>query len=395
MPTHANADLEIKDPQLIFAAAWQDLENKFDRDRLAFPREIIWLGGAPGAGKGTNTPFIMDARGITAPPIVTSDLLDSPSARALKDRGKMVGDREVVNLLLETLLDPFCRVGVVVDGFPRTDVQVACLKLFYHKLLELHEEFSEGTNADEHPRPMFQIALLFVEERTSIDRQLHRGRQIAAHNQLVRESGEGRLLELRVTDQDEDAARNRYRVFKETTFNALQSLREVFHYHFIDAGGDLSEVQPNIADEFCYQSSLELEPATFARISQVPLARQVVQHARQKLVERLENYEHDQSDIFASVIGIITRKFMPIIEKYAVVGQCQVNSENKIFDDPLALAMLIDIFAERGYSVIIDIRRETVPVRVNPETWEIETRQKRVFRIKVRFQGSEIRRGQH
>ncbi|MFT5129316.1 MAG: adenylate kinase, partial [Rhodothermales bacterium] len=75
--------------------------------------------------------------------------------------------------------------------------------------------------------------------------------------------------------------------------------------------------------------------------------------------------------------------------------KCQINSEDDTFDDPDALAMLIDIFAERGFSVIIDIRRETIPVRINPETWEIETRLKRVFRVKVRFQGSEIRRGQH
>jgi adenylate kinase len=394
MPKHANPELEIKDPHLIFASAWQDLEARFGPE-LVFPREIIWLGGAPGAGKGTNTPFIMDARGITAPPIVTSSLLDSPSARAIKDRGQMVGDREVVSLLLEALLAPQYRIGVVVDGFPRTDVQVTCLKLFYHKLLELHQEYAQGAFAEEHPRPMFQIALLFVEERTSIERQLRRGREIAAHNQVVRESGEGQLLELRLTDQDEAAARNRYRVFKETTFNSLQSLREVFHYHFIDAGGDLSEVQLNIANEFSYQSSLELNPETFARIRHVPLARQIVQHARQKLVERLENYEHHHPFLFARVIDIISNKLMPIIEKYAVVGRCQVNTEDETFDDPLALSMLIDIFAERGYSALIDIRRETIPVSVNPETWEIETRQKRVFRIKVTFKGSEIRRGLH
>ena len=34
--------------------------------------------GAPGAGKGTNTPFIHKIRGLTTPPIVMSDLLTSP-----------------------------------------------------------------------------------------------------------------------------------------------------------------------------------------------------------------------------------------------------------------------------------------------------------------------------
>jgi hypothetical protein len=51
---------------------------------VVFPREILWLGGAPGAGKGTNTAFIMKERHLTAKPIVVSDLLDSPEARAAK-----------------------------------------------------------------------------------------------------------------------------------------------------------------------------------------------------------------------------------------------------------------------------------------------------------------------
>ena len=91
-------DLEIKDAQLIFGSAWQSLENEFGRENLRFAKEIILLGGAPGAGKGTNTAFIAKTRGLTCPPIVISALLDSPEAKRLKDAGNMVGDREVVSL---------------------------------------------------------------------------------------------------------------------------------------------------------------------------------------------------------------------------------------------------------------------------------------------------------
>src|ERR1700748_3803432 len=97
-------DLEIKDAQLIFEAVWTDLESDFGRENLRFPKEIILLGGAPGAGKGTNTAFIARTRGLTCEPVVISALLDSPEARALKDSGNMVGDREVVGLLLRQLL---------------------------------------------------------------------------------------------------------------------------------------------------------------------------------------------------------------------------------------------------------------------------------------------------
>ena len=105
------SDLEIKDAHLIFGAVWQDLEADFGRENLRFPKEIILLGGAPGAGKGTNTAFINQTRGLTCPPIVISALLDSPEARALKNAGNMVGDREVVGLLLRQPHDPFGLTG--------------------------------------------------------------------------------------------------------------------------------------------------------------------------------------------------------------------------------------------------------------------------------------------
>ncbi|HTO05080.1 MAG TPA: nucleoside monophosphate kinase, partial [Opitutus sp.] len=122
-------DLEIKDAQLIFGSVWEHLEDDFGRENLRFPKEIILLGGAPGSGKGTHTAFIAKTRGLTCPPIVISALLDSPEARRLKDAGNMVGDREVVGLLLRELMKPIYRDGVILDGFPRTNVQVECLKM--------------------------------------------------------------------------------------------------------------------------------------------------------------------------------------------------------------------------------------------------------------------------
>src|SRR3954469_14535754 len=140
-PRSGPGDLEIKDAQLIFRAVWDDLIEAHGRDHLRFPREFIWLGGAPGSGKGTNTPFIAKTRDITVPPIVVSSLLTTPQAMAFKNAGKMVGDREVIGLLFEELLLPEYYEGVIIDGFPRTKVQVECLKIFYHAMLELHSDY--------------------------------------------------------------------------------------------------------------------------------------------------------------------------------------------------------------------------------------------------------------
>jgi len=387
------SDLEIKDAHLIFSAVWDDLQERHGRDRLQFPREFIWLGGAPGAGKGTNTAFIAQTRDITAPPIVISSLLTTPQAVAIKNAGKMVGDREVISLLFDELLSPMYHDGVIIDGFPRTKVQVECLKMFYHAMLELHSEYRATPLARYFRKPMFRIALLFVSEEVSVQRQLKRGREIQDHNRQVLATGTGRLMEDRVTDLDPDLCRNRYKTFKDTTFDALQSLRKIFHYHFIDAEGPLPEVQQNIVREFTYQSSLELSQEVYELIRNIPVASQLTVHARQELIERLELYEAENKSLFERVVKLIEDKMMPIIRAHAISGHAKINSEDDLLDDPVVLRMMIDVFSERGFHATVDIHRMEVPERINPDTWEIICRTKKVFRIEIRYQPSDIQRG--
>lgn len=386
-------DLEIKDAQLIFAAVWDDLIEKHGLNQLRFPREYIWLGGAPGAGKGTNTPFIAETRGITAPPIVISSLLTTPQAVAIKNAGQMVGDREVTGLLFEELLSPRYHDGVIIDGYPRTPVQAECLKIFYQTLLDLHNDSRAIPSSPAYRKPMFRIALLFVSEEVSVERQVKRGRDIQAHNRQVRTTGAGRLLEERETDLDPEKCRARYRTFKDTTFEALQSLRKIFHFHFIDAEGDLPEVQRNILQEFSYQSSLELSHDVYDLIRHIPISSELALHARQELVERLEDYEEKHKEVFQRVVRLIEEKLIPIVRAHAMSGYARINSEDELLDNPTALRIMIDVFSERGFHASVDIHRMHIPERVNPETWEIVSRTKKVFRIEVRFQPSDIRRG--
>lgn len=387
------SDLEIKDAQLIFESVWQDLEADFGRENLRFPKEIILLGGAPGAGKGTNTAFITRARGLTCPPIVISALLDSPEARALKNAGNMVGDREVVGLLLRQLLRKEYHDGVILDGFPRTNVQVECLKLLVDKMHALRREFYTTPLSIHFRQPTIHIMVLFVDEKESIARQLFRGRQTKAHNEEVIRTGIGQLLEDRPTDHDEALARRRYRVFKEQTWDALQSLKEIFHYHFINAQGTIEEVEQNILRELEYQSTLELDPRTVDRLRGVPVASQIIVHARQELVKRLDSYELEHGELFGRVTGFIEKKIIPIVIRHAISGTALINAEEPVLEDPLALAMLIDVFSERGYHAVVDLHKIEVPERVDFATGKITCRTKKVYRIQIRFQGSEIRRG--
>jgi hypothetical protein len=67
----AQSSSEIKDPALIFESVWKTLVDKHGEEQLRFPKDILWLSGAPGAGKGAMTKFIMEERGLNAPPIET------------------------------------------------------------------------------------------------------------------------------------------------------------------------------------------------------------------------------------------------------------------------------------------------------------------------------------
>ncbi|MDG1873164.1 MAG: nucleoside monophosphate kinase [Mariniblastus sp.] len=386
-------DLEIKDAQVIFKNVWATLQEEVGRENLRFPKELILLGGAPGSGKGTHARFIMDARGLTCPPIVVSQLLTTPEAKKIKDQGKMVGDTEVIGIILRELMKEEYRDGALLDGFPRTQVQVNCLKMLVEQIDLLHNEFAASELAIHFRRPTIHAMVLFTSEQTSVERQLHRGREIAVHNKKVDETGVGKKQELRATDLSAEKAFQRYRVFKEKTWDALQSLKEIYHYHFINAEGPMGEVESNILKELHYQSSLELDPRTFDLLKPIPLAEEITIHARQELVKRLDSYELNHRDLFVQVLTLIQEKFMPIITPHAISGRANVNSEDDIFENSTALKMLIDIFSERGFHAMVDKRIQDVPEQVDLQTGNITCREKNVYRIQIHFQGSTIRRG--
>lgn len=388
-----NPDLEVKDAHLIFNSVWDSLEAERGKENMRFPKEIILLGGAPGSGKGTNTDYIRKVRDIVAPPIVVSSLLDTPQMQALKAEGHMVGDREVVDILFREMLDPQYREGVVLDGFPRTKVQVECIKMLYDKMVSLRRAFQDTPLKVHFKQPIYHIMVLFVDEAESIARQLKRGREIIAHNEEVKRTGEGTLLEERPTDTNEDLARNRYRTFKEKTYDALVSLKQIFHYHFINAQLPLDAVQGKILEELEYQSSLELDPRTYDVLRNLPVASQIIKHARRDLVYRIDRYRLEHPELFEEVVELIEKKIMPIVKPHAISGMAHINSEDSLLENPTALAILIDVFSERGFFASVDIHRVEVPDHFDMETGKITCREKKVFRILVRFKGSEIRRG--
>jgi adenylate kinase len=94
----------------------------------------IILLGAQGSGKGTQAERL--ARQLALKPVASGELLrqamaqGTPLGLAAKpyyDRGDLVPDDLVVNLILESLLDLGVAQGIVLDGYPRNIPQAEVL----------------------------------------------------------------------------------------------------------------------------------------------------------------------------------------------------------------------------------------------------------------------------
>lgn len=163
--------------------------------------------------------------------------------------------------------------------------------------------YSETAGAPElrarRPKPSFKVVVLYVDEATSLARQLDRQRRSAAHNQKVIEARAGALMcapdagttarerlylasqnflparhlgpfatdnerrlrwvilaavtaawrvvrrEERVTDKDAEKCRTRYSVFRRH-YPALARLQAVMPFSIIDATGSLEECEAQV-----------------------------------------------------------------------------------------------------------------------------------------------------
>lgn len=94
---------------------------------------IVFLG-PPGVGKGTQAVRI--AAALSVPHVATGDLFrenvrnDTPvgrEARAFMERGELVPDRIVVEMVRERLGRPDCARGFLLDGYPRSVPQADAL----------------------------------------------------------------------------------------------------------------------------------------------------------------------------------------------------------------------------------------------------------------------------
>lgn len=95
---------------------------------------VLIMLGPPGAGKGTQAVRLSEAMGI--PQISTGDLFREnlknqttigQKAKKYMDKGELVPNELVLDMLFDRLLLSDCKKGYILDGFPRTVAQAHAL----------------------------------------------------------------------------------------------------------------------------------------------------------------------------------------------------------------------------------------------------------------------------
>ncbi len=202
----------------------------------------IMLLGAPGSGKGTQAALLKERYGIAH--ISTGDILRSEVARGTDlghkaepfvKQGKLVPDDVMLGMIEARLAEPDAMRGWLLDGFPRTLVQV-------HGLVDVTERIGQKIDVG----IILHVAPEIVVRRLS-------GRRNCANCKAVTNVGDaaaggvcakcGGPLVLRDDDEPE-TVRNRIQVFGRETQPVFELLRG--RYDVIDI--DAAQGQEQVAD---------------------------------------------------------------------------------------------------------------------------------------------------
>ena len=206
----------------------------------------VMLLGPPGGGKGTQAKYIEQKWNI--PQISTGDMLrenvklSTPlgiEAKSYMEKGELVPDQVILNMMESRLQKDDCKSGYILDGFPRTIPQAEALT----KLLNaINQELN--------------IAILLKLDDEIIVKRMS-GRRVHPDSGRVyhiiynppkiadKDDVSGEDLIIRPDDQ-EDTVRNRLKVYKNQTSPLIEYYNKSNILHSIDADGSIEEINNRI-----------------------------------------------------------------------------------------------------------------------------------------------------
>ena len=180
----------------------------------------IALFGPPGAGKGTQSEFLIKKHNLFY--ISTGDLLRKEmadntklgqEAKSIIAAGGLVSDEIIVQIIEKTITENPDSKGFLFDGFPRTYIQAYILEGL---MLKLHTSLN-------------CLISLTVPEEESVRRLLNRG------------------LTSGRSDDNEAVIRNRLHEYNQKTLPVLQFYRDKGIYMEVDGTVSIEEVQQQIS----------------------------------------------------------------------------------------------------------------------------------------------------
>jgi adenylate kinase len=211
-------------------------------DRFA----VALLFGAPGAGKGTQARFLSRAIGI--PHIASGDLLREHRARGTRlgraaqsfmDRGALVPDELVIEIIMARLDEPDATRGGLLDGFPRTLGQALAL-----------DEGLRSQGGDVRVAFYLDVPTEALVERLT-GRWTCQGCQAVYHQRfnppvagLACSACPGALTQR--PDDRRDVVEQRVRVFKRETAPVLRHYEEQGRLHRLDGHRPIEDVRASI-----------------------------------------------------------------------------------------------------------------------------------------------------
>ena len=175
---------------------------------------LIFLG-PPGAGKGTQAKVLADSSQI--PHISTGEILRTAvsaqtllgvKAQSFMDRGDLVPDDLVVDLIQARLGQPDAQVGWILDGFPRNVMQAEAL----NRLLTAMQQICD------------RVVNLDVPDEILVQRMLSRGRQ----------------------DDNEATIRRRLEVYREQTEPLIEFYQQLRQLITINGAQTMAEVTADL-----------------------------------------------------------------------------------------------------------------------------------------------------
>jgi adenylate kinase len=184
----------------------------------------VVIFGAPGSGKGTQSEWMIKEFGLDH--ISTGDVLRNETkngtelgkqAAAYMDKGQLVPDKLIVDMLAKTLDSKKGSKGVIFDGFPRTIPQAEALK----KMLN-----ERGTDVS-------VVIDLEVGEEELVRRLLERGKQ------------QGR------SDDNLETIGQRIKVYHAQTAPVADFYKKEGKLQLIQGSGSIEEIFARIKEKLC------------------------------------------------------------------------------------------------------------------------------------------------